>query len=312
MNMRTRSHAFLFVLLAMLVTLLASLACSINLGNDGEADDIGMQQTLVVLQMTQVALENQSQDEPELPPDPVSHDEPEASEDPEPTEETVVYEGISFSYSQFIAGGVFANTIPEQNPGEDAMPGMNFPTHFEFTFSDYVVDEHYSTPRIFVFPVEDYRKVSPYASEIIDTLSQTLASRPVGGPLNSFPYLPMVNAGQFFSAKVSYFDFQNGSGVRYLTMFGQDTYPVDNQSVIYTFQGLTHDGRYYISGSLPVMTVALPFDGASQVDDWAAFYDNWDTYITGIVNLLDEQASDSYTPNLDTLDAIMASIQVTR
>jgi hypothetical protein len=160
--------------------------------------------------------------------------------------------------------------------------------------------------------VDEYRAISSYASDIIDSLLWTLANHPPGGALSDLPFLPMWPAAQMFSTKVSYFDFQNGSGVRYLTMYGQDIYPVDNQNIFYTFQGLTQDGRYYISAVLPITNVNLPYDGSTEVDDWMAFDENWETYINDTVHWLNDQVNSNFSPDLSMLDQMMASFKIDR
>ena len=297
----------LFALIAFLALIISSLACSIDLGSGNSAEELGLQQTAVALQQTQTALENAAlpQDEPT--------DEPEPQVE-EPVEQPdVVYEGISFSFDPNIAQSVNMSTVPGQNMGEDYMPGETYPTYFEFTFNNYAVADHFHTPKIIVYPVEEYRAISTSASERIDSLQLALMNHPGGGVISNLPFLPMWPAAQMFSAQVGYFDFQNGSGVRYLTMYGQAIYPVDNQNLFYTYQGLTNDGRFYISAVLPVMHLGLPDDGSILLeDDYMAFEANWETYINDTVNWLNAQDTGSFFPGIDLLDGMMASFKVDR
>ncbi len=297
----------LFVSIAILATLLSSLACSIDLGNSNDAEELALQQTAVALQQTQIALDNAAQgQEPPI-------DEPTQQADAPVTQPDVVYEGISFSFDPNIAQGVNKATIPGQNMGEDYMPGETYPTYFEFTFNNYTVADHFHTPKIIVYPVNEYRAISSYAAENIDSLHLALINHPAGGVISNLPFLPMWPAAQIFSAQVGYFDFQNGSGVRYLTMYGQAIYPVDNQNLIYTYQGLTNDGRFYISAVLPVVHLGLPEDGSIQMeDDYMAFEANWETYINETVNWLNAQEPGSFFPGIDLLDVMMASFKVER
>lgn len=293
---------------AFLIILLSSLACSIDLGGDSGEEKLALQQTAVSLQQTQTALEsaagqpqNQNTEEPAPPIE-------------EPVEQPdVLYEGISFSFDPDIAQGVSSVTVPGQHMGEDYMPGETYPTHFEFTFNNYPVADHFHTPKIIVYPVDEYRAISAYASERIDSLQLALINHPAGGPISDLPFLPMWPAAQMFSAQVGYFNFQNGSGIRYLTMYGQAIYPVDNHNLFYTYQGLTNDGRFYISAVLPVVHLGLPDDGSIQMeDDTMGFEANWETYISETVNWLNAQEPGSFFPGIDLLDAMMASFKVER
>jgi len=298
-----RAKSFKYVLLAWFVILLTSLACSIDFGDDLD-NDVSAEQTLVAIQLTQAALEDHPPEETEE----------ETEEEPVEPEEApdVDYEGISFSFDEAIAANVIPTTIPGQNMGEESMPGETYPTYFEFTFINYAILDHFHTPKIIVYPVDEYRAISPYASDIIDSLLQALSDHPGGGNMSQLPFLPMWNAAQVFSAKVEYFDFQNGAGLRYLTMYGQALYPVDNQNLFYTYQGITYDGRYYISAILPVTHVDLPDDGSSEVEDWDDFFDNWEPYINDTIFWLEEQDPGAFIPNLILLDEMMSSVAIDR
>jgi len=315
--MKTFSNSIKFVLFAVLTLFFASIACTSTSSNEDEK--ASMQQTQVVIQLTQIALENSVQDKPaepvesaELEPQPPVEEIPETIEEVVEEPPDVVYEGISFSFDPQIAGGIIPTTVPGQNMGEDYMPGETYPTHFEFGFSGYAVLDHFHTPKILIYPVDEFRTMSAYASDIIDRLQQTLISKPGGASMSDFPHLPMWNAAQIFASKVTYFDFKNGSGVRFLTMYGQDVYPVDNQNMIFTYQGLTSDGRFYISANLPVTNFSLPYDGASVMGDYMTFHENWDTYIADTIAWLEAQDPANFFPNLDQLDAMMTSFEINR
>ena len=310
MNPQNKSfRSMRFFLAAMIVVMLSSLACVVDLGGStGSDENLALEQTRVALQQTQTALENLGQQE--QPTEEVAVNPPPQEEQPPAPD--VDYEGISFSFDPSIAASVFPATIPGQNMGEDYMPGDTYPTYFEFSFGGYTIADHFHTPQIIIYPADEYRAISSYASDIINNLQWTLANRPPGGALSDLPFLPMWPAAQMFSAKVGYFDFQNGSGVRYLTMYGQAVYPVDNQNLFYTYQGLTNDGRFYISAVLPITNINLPYDGSTEVDDWMTFDENFETYINDTLHWLNDQVPSNFTPDLSMLDQMMASFRIDR
>lgn len=204
---RNHPKPILLFILAMFFLAISTLACGINLGGTSDQESIQLEQTRVALQQTQIALDSLTQDttiETEAPPAP-----------------DVSYEGISFSFDSSIAAAFSPAIIPGQNLGEDYMPGDTYPTYYEFSVNGYAVGNHFHTPIIKVYPVAEFRSISTMASNIIDDLEWALANHPSGGSSDDLPFLPIWNAAQIFSAKVTYFDFQNGSGVRYLSMYGQ-------------------------------------------------------------------------------------------
>jgi hypothetical protein len=306
--MMIRIKPLQFVLIACLAVLMTSLACSIDLG-DVLSDDINTEQTLAALQVTQTALANHPPDEPAEQPDITA----EVTQPAEPEEmPDIFYEGIGFSFDSSIGTNVNAATVPAQDMGEESMPGETYPTHYEFTFGAYTVGDHFHTAKILIYPVNEYLAINPNISDSFNALQQALAHQPIGGLHEALPFLPMWNAAQVFNACVEYLDFQNGSGLRYLTMYGQALYPVDNQNLFYTYQGITYDGQYYLSAVLPVIHTGLPNDGSSEVDDWEEFSNNFNTYISDTITWLEAQDSNTFFPSLNVLDDMMASFDINR
>lgn len=295
---------------AIIIILLSSLACGLDLGELGDSESVSIQQTNVALQLTIAALESEQPTDPEEDLIQVATPIPDPTDTPESPDMT--YEGVSFYYDQDVVRNIIPTTIQGQNMGEGAMPSDTYPTYVEFSLENYAVSDHFHDPVIRIYPVEEYRIISPYASDIIDNLQQTLNDQPGGGLNSNLPFLPMFNAAQLFTAKAAYFDFQNGSGLRYLTMYGQGISPVDNTNLFYTYQGITDDGRYYISAILPVINIGLPNDGSSQVEDWMAFEENWEIYLSETLTWLEEQAPQNFYPNLEKLDLMMASFEINR
>jgi hypothetical protein len=122
------------------------------------------------------------------------------------------------------------------------------------------------------------------------------------------PFLPLFNASQVMHAQVQYLDIKNGKSVRFLTQFDQAPLPVNNFELIYTFQGLTSDGKYYIAAVLPVTHPELP--ATEQVSaQQAAELNDFPAYLTKTVTWLDQQPSGSFTPDLANLDALIQSIE---
>jgi hypothetical protein len=79
--------------------------------------------------------------------------------------------------------------------------------------------------------------------------------------MTPMPFLPLFNAAQVMHTHVQYLDFKTGQGLRYLTMFSQGIVPINNNELIYTYQGLTSDRRYYVAAVLPVTHPSPPADG---------------------------------------------------
>ncbi len=148
--------------------------------------------------------------------------------------------------------------------------------------------------------------------EQVNALRTLLQTRPALAdldPARDLPFLPPFNAAQMFATQLRYVDFPSGSGIRYLTQYGQSLYPINNYDLFYTFQGLSADGTTYISAIFPVNHPLLPADGNTPPGgDWNAFFDQFEPYVAEVRTALDAQPPDVFVPNLTLLDAMMASI----
>ena len=140
-----------------------------------------------------------------------------------------------------------------------------------------------------------------------------------GAPIlrETMPRVPWFNADLLIAANNKILSFQNGTGVRTLTEYAQYYAPINNNELIYQFQGLTNDNKYYVIAILPVTTPILAEDekpDASVPRDGVpiptAVGPN-DVYYISVTEKLNSLAPDSYTPSLNDLDTLIQSILVT-
>jgi hypothetical protein len=198
----------------------------------------------------------------------------------------------------------------EQVSAEAETSFMEMPSHIHLEFVDYPVSPSFHKPQINLYPVEEYREASSEASDRIDQLQSLLRRKPERAE-QPYPFLPVWNAGQMMAAQYEYLDFQNGQGVRYLTQYGQAAWPINNQDLFYTFQGVTSDGKYYLSAILPVTHPELPSDGDSFIgEEDESFINSFAEYLDTIEQELDDAASKSFDPSLSELDAMIETIVV--
>lgn len=229
---------------------------------------------------------------------------------PGPTQPAVEFRGVSFRHDPALAGFVNAEVIAAVT-GEEEPPWMLAPEHLEFSFVDYILGDTFHQPAVYVYPVAEYAAISEGAAEVIDDLRALLAEKPAD-PEGSIPTLPVWNAAQFMHAAVRYMDFQNGSGVRFLSQYGQAVWPVNNQDLFYSFQGMTADGAYYVAAVLPVSHPSLPANGdeVAETQDYDTFSENFESYLAGVTADLTAQDPASFAPALTLLDELVTSIDV--
>jgi hypothetical protein len=217
--------------------------------------------------------------------------------------------GTAFQYDASLASAVTCEIISAEPPSADIPYWEVNPEYTSFSFQDYPLQETQWQPQIYVFPVAEYETLIPDVTSRIEELEQLLVDQP--SHPNNIPFLPNVNAGQMMAARVHYLSFANGSGVSFLTQYAQAEIPINNFDLLYTFQGLTSDGKWYLSATFPVSNPILPADGSEiPGGDYEQFSQNFAQYMDDTQSQLEGEPQDSFLPNLELLDELVQSLQV--
>jgi heat shock protein HslJ len=170
-------------------------------------------------------------------------------------------------------------------------------------------------PYIVVYPIDEYVKLWQDAGNdaIVNTVAglQTLMDEQPADPASPMPILPPPGAVNDLAVQAQYIDFVGGSGVRFVGRLAQDASPIFNTQTDYYFQGLTDDGRFYVSVRWPVETSALP-DSMEQIapDQQQAIESNIETYLQQATESLNVLESADWSPDLAELDALVNSLTV--
>jgi hypothetical protein len=208
------------------------------------------------------------------------------------------------------ASGFSCQSVPEA--ADQNAPGFSVnPKYTELSFTGYVLSDRFFTPKIDVYPVQRFSELLP---DVIPAKLTALQALIGGGPAGNkgLPLLPNFNAGQEFFAQYKVIPFGSGQGIRYLTQYSQFVDPINNNELFYTYQGLTADGKYWISAILPISNPQLPADGKNPPNGQSAddFSNNFNTYIADLTTQLNAQPPESYSPTITILDALVASITI--
>ena len=219
-------------------------------------------------------------------------------------------QGLADSYSWEVVPA----TPASPGPG-----GIGNPPYVVVTFNDATVTETLETnaPRITIYPVEAYINVAgESAAAQVDLLNELVALGDgiTPDPETAMPLLPPP--GSLMDRWVQYLKlgFTQGDGLRYISdsPYRQQVGVWANDTTGYYYQALTEDGRFYISLFWPVSTDTLP-NTADEADEGAkAEATNPETnaaYQEAMRASLNELSASDWTPNLDDLDALAASIE---
>ena len=214
------------------------------------------------------------------------------------------YMGTSFTIPFGLANGTQNEIVPQTSPNE---PMLVWPTYTKIVLQGYPLQDTLYKPQILIFPADEYQKMSadPAASQgdattTISTLQYILSTQKFifQDPL---PMLPDQHAYQLLYAQETILSFKNGSGIRYITSYSQAAYADIGANLIYTFQGITPDGKYYVSVMMPIELAGL--------DPAPTNAEQYPSYLSTTVDRL-RQSGNPFNPSIESLDALVQSLLV--
>lgn len=291
-----------FSLLAVLVLVLAAAACDLPWESTPETPvPPTVEETIVteppIVETTEVVVTEEPTVETELP-----------YSCPADTVQAFAFT-VEFCLPTAVAGAYNPVMVPEDPSTPDMPPWTINPDMIEISLGGYPVVNQYHEPQVFIYPINDYIALDPNIATRVSSLQTLLTTQPAEP--DAIPFLPTYNAAQMMRAKVEYLTFRSGSGVRFITQYGQAALPINNLSAIYAFVGLTDDGLYLISATMPVTHPLFDADGMTEPPEgWAAFSENYTTYIDTMESNLLLQPPVTFTPDISLLDTMMSSFMI--
>jgi hypothetical protein len=224
----------------------------------------------------------------------------------------VTFDNVRFIVPLGVAKDAKAETVAAVTDINNSPWWQVAPEHLKFSLTDYQLQDKFLQPQMFIYPAEEYAKLNSNAADQIQKLKAIIAGAPL--TKDAMPNWVM-NAGQLLAAKMQVINFQNGRGVRFLTQYDQYPAIINNHELFYHFQGLTHDGKYYVVATLPVTSSILPEDEKPEspvpAGGVSAAGGTDDAYYEAVTKALDAMYEDSFNPSLFQLDALIESITVT-
>jgi hypothetical protein len=234
---------------------------------------------------------------------------------------TVIFDGVGFTFDEVLGASVNITEVPAQPPIED---GISFPSPAHLAFTVYGPRaEDTKAPRTISAPgVVRYYRTADLADywwptqqlENLQTLLETrpdLATFTTPGEFGFGQPLPFVldgSAGQAIHAVPHYVDTPDLAGIAYLTAFRQDTFPFAADEFWYTFQGLSPDGSWYVAVDFRVEAEMFPTKVGQQQAKRISTLKQWLRYQDQSLQKLDGASPDAFTPPLEAVDALIASV----
>lgn len=239
--------------------------------------------------------------------------------------------GISFVYDAGDFGKIEVmneKRLTAQDVG-DGVPEGIAPSHLCFNLEDKrplpALDKgsRYFFPAgsfICFIPLKDssvvkYAEAYPILSQDTALLRKLLRTRPAQfgrrnkyGVWNDIPDEPLIEASKVVRSKPTYLDALALSGILFLTQYSQepDWARVNNEELAYKFQGLTKDGKYYVSAEFAVIHYSLP----KGIDFYEPKRDKRRIGLRGDEKKLNHLPNGSFQPSLTKLRMLLASISI--
>lgn len=231
----------------------------------------------------------------------------------------VLYRGIEFSYVPQAFGAMLASYDEGTLYQTDAPYFANTAPHISFKFMrpDPARPDTNWVGELRVYRIDDlenygepsYRDVVKQFQNLDITNLEAYVTVGTDHNIASLPFMPVVNALQVLRLHPGTFDTNAVSGIEYYTYYSQAPEPLFEGQILYTYQGITVDGLYYLSFSMPINTGILQTTIAPDMD-WDAFAAQYTPYLQDTFAALKSADPGSYTPSLSVFHSFIQSISI--
>ncbi|MCI0349824.1 MAG: META domain-containing protein, partial [Acidobacteriales bacterium] len=158
-------------------------------------------------------------------------------------------------------------------------------------------------------PFQQLQQLQTLLAERPD-LAQFMAVAAEDMNANNLPFMPVLNAAQVIRARAQYVETPALQGISYVTAYRQDASPFIGNEFLYTFQGISADGTYYVSMMSRLNTGLFPSEIPADFDP-AAFAETMNDYLAESIATLNAATPDDFAPALSVLDALVQTFAFT-
>ncbi|MDO9546720.1 MAG: hypothetical protein Q7J07_08230 [Pelolinea sp.] len=205
--------------------------------------------------------------------------------------------------------------ILDVQPHMETIPACSGGEPYEVAHPEFVhFDLYMEQAHVYIVPLAEYETAADFAPDIIADLRAL-----INDPESLSGCVPELPLGTFyrtcdhqqFSANFKQLDFANGFGLRFVAVYAiQDFAPVDNEHLIYVFQGFTNDNKYYVKIFVRLLHSQLPDVSELPAEVYhAEDQEQVDQYFDGFTELLNTSEAD-YSPKLDWIDNFISVLSM--
>jgi hypothetical protein len=221
-------------------------------------------------------------------------------------------DGVQFAYdATFVPNGISVVNVPVN--ADDETP--DYLRHPDYLIVQFGMDSPRSEydARLYVYPLAAYKLLNPYIHDDSVNLRSMLDDQPALNDFDTLPHIGHLGSAQLINAAAAYLPFNGGSGFRYLAAYAQATAPITSTNLTYVYQGMSDDGQYLISLSLPLTASFLT--ELNPLFDWDVIMPDesgqaYREYRDEVIALLESAAPDDFEPSLVSIDALARSLTI--
>ncbi|PYE55411.1 hypothetical protein [Deinococcus yavapaiensis] len=196
---------------------------------------------------------------------------------------------------------------------DEAMPEVFTPRHTALSIGP--KDDR--TGFLEVFEIAEVLKANTknpqVGREIAKLRSVLTAKTATSKTTDDLPFFPPHPADQTVHAAVKYVNFPGGRGIRYVVARAFDVSVIPRSELVFTFQGLTNDGKYLVSWwqHVPLPEIPQEYDTPEQLrlvrDVESNVNGAWEKHRANITRILDGLTNDA---RLTKLDAFVGTLRI--
>jgi hypothetical protein len=229
------------------------------------------------------------------------------------------FQGVSFDCNSQIGSKIEVTEFSKSPLLDDSdKPGYVHPSYLSFKFKNEEGKQESETDyvsEISVYPIEEYSQMysisehyRQYFDKEVNSLKELLSKR--SAHLKGHNSFLGATDGQFgFKSQLKYISFKNGKGVGFVTQVQIEVTIINNEELVWAFEGITNDGKYYVRAIFPIRASFLPEKATDDFEDYSlSDYSRLskrnEQYLSLIRKRLDSLPSNQYQPSLENLTDI--------
>ena len=230
---------------------------------------------------------------------------------------TVTFDRFRFTFTEELGTNVNIMQIPG-DPVESAGPGFSdaAKTQFNLYNAGQPNESLFDRGGLRFYRMDDLMQYDFLVAQV-EKLQMLLDERPdlaqyepaINNPeLGSLPYVPVITHGAIMTARAHYIETEALQGIAYVQVVRADLGPFMSRDFMYTVQGISRDGEYYVNATFNLSTELFPETLEGTDFNMEAFQQQWPEYLAESISIVNQAAANDFTPSLDLLDELVQSI----